>query len=304
MTRPSLRSLGALVSALVVATVPFAAAPSGSAEPQQAPAYGEYVALGDSYTAGPLIPDMRDDPAGCLRSTHNYPAMVAKALDVDSYVDASCSGARTKHLRKPQSINGGENAPQLDALTADTDLVTLGIGGNDYGLFGSVLAKCPELADKNPKGSPCKKWFNRRGIDFKKRDAKRIEPRIERAIKNIRDRSPNAEIVVVGYLRIAPVDGSYCRRIVPFAKGDYKWADSVERTLNKSLRTAAKANGAKFVGMYPPSVGHTACDGQRAWINGQYLKLNRAASYHPFRKGMRGIADATYKRITGSALQR
>jgi hypothetical protein len=34
----------------------------------------DYVALGDSYTAGPLIPVVREDAPGCFRSTSNYPA--------------------------------------------------------------------------------------------------------------------------------------------------------------------------------------------------------------------------------------
>jgi hypothetical protein len=36
-----------------------------------------YVALGDSYTAGPLIPVQETTPLGCLRSDHNYPHLVA-----------------------------------------------------------------------------------------------------------------------------------------------------------------------------------------------------------------------------------
>ena len=49
--------------------------------------------------------------------------------------------------------------------------------------------------------------------------------------------------------------------------------------------------------MYPASLGHTACDRKRAWVNGQYTNINRAASYHPFRKGMRGIATQAYRKI-------
>lgn len=39
-----------------------------------------YAALGDSYTAGPLIPQQQSNPAGCLRSVHNYPHLVAPSL--------------------------------------------------------------------------------------------------------------------------------------------------------------------------------------------------------------------------------
>ncbi|MGH3358342.1 MAG: SGNH/GDSL hydrolase family protein [Nocardioidaceae bacterium] len=286
------------------ATLLLAAAPTATADPPDDPpgnarAYGEYVALGDSYTAGPLIPEIRNDPLGCVRSTHNYPARLASYLDVGTYVDASCSGAKTKHLRKEQSTSAGTNAPQLDALSKHTELVSLGIGGNDFGLFGSLIAKCPELAKKNPDGAPCRKWFNRTGTDVKKRDAQRIGDHVERGIRLIRDRAPHADIVVVGYLRIVPVDGDYCRKVIPFARGDYRWVNNVERTLNKSIRGAAHRQDATFVHMFPVSRGHTACDRRKAWVNGQYTDLLRAASYHPFRKGMRGIARQSYRELTG-----
>ena len=39
------------------------------------------VALGDSYTAGALLPtDLRARPLGCLRSARAYPVLVAAAL--------------------------------------------------------------------------------------------------------------------------------------------------------------------------------------------------------------------------------
>ena len=290
----------ATAAGLLLALLPLPAVHADPERPDEPPAYDEYVALGDSYTAGPLIPEIRNDPLGCVRSTHNYPARLAAYLDVGRYVDVSCSGARTKHLRTPQATSSGTNAPQLDALGPETDLVTLGIGGNDFGLFGSLLDKCPKLAKKHPNGAPCRKWFNRSGVDVKKRDARRIGGHVERGIRRIHNRAPHARIVVVGYLRIVPVGERYCRKRVPFAKGDYAWANSVEHTLNMSIRAAAKARGATFVGMYPASRGHTACAPKhRAWVNGQYTDLLRAASYHPFGRGMRGIARQVFRRITG-----
>src|SRR5262249_56835129 len=54
-----------------------------------------YVALGDSYTAGPLIPLQETDPLGCLRSDHNYPHLVAGALGVSGFKDPTSSRAET-----------------------------------------------------------------------------------------------------------------------------------------------------------------------------------------------------------------
>ena len=60
-----------------------------------------YVALGDSYTAGPVIPVQQPDPYGCLRSDHNYPHLVAAALGVGDFKDPSCSGADTGDMTAP-----------------------------------------------------------------------------------------------------------------------------------------------------------------------------------------------------------
>src|SRR5690242_3722986 len=92
-----------------------------------------YVALGDSYAAGPLIPAQNGSPAGCLRSDHNYPHLVAAADRAASFTDVSCQGATTGNMTQPQGVGLGTNPPQLNALSAGTTLVTLQIGGNDIG---------------------------------------------------------------------------------------------------------------------------------------------------------------------------
>src|SRR5215472_147045 len=61
-----------------------------------------YVALGDSYTAGPLIPDQTGSPAGCLRSTHSYPFGVAAGTGAATLTDVSCQGATTRNMTHSQ----------------------------------------------------------------------------------------------------------------------------------------------------------------------------------------------------------
>jgi hypothetical protein len=104
----------------------------GAARPSRLPR-GAYVALGDSYTAGPDIPDQVGTPAGCQRSSRNYPALVAQylRLSANQVRDVSCSGARIADLSTPQTTADGTNPAQRAALSAATALVTLGIGGND-----------------------------------------------------------------------------------------------------------------------------------------------------------------------------
>ncbi|MCD4535417.1 SGNH/GDSL hydrolase family protein [Nocardioides sp. cx-169] len=301
-----LRSALAAATALALTALvaPGTAAPAGAGAPSEVVTGDEpidYVALGDSYSAGPLIPAQRADPLGCLRSTNNYPAYLAGYFGVRTYRDVTCSGAETDDLdrrRQTTILPGPKPAPQLNALSDETDLVTVGIGGNDYTLFGSMIEVCETVADLAPRGAPCRRHFtNAKGVDTKMRDATRIQKSVGRVLRAVARRAPGAEVYVVGYPRLLPERGT-CKA-VKFAAGDYRWGDRVERRLNRSLRLAAANNGATYVNLYPASRGHDACAGSEAWINGSTLKPVRAANFHPFRRGMRAAAQEIYRQLTG-----
>ena len=259
----------------------------------------DYVALGDSYSAGPLIPAQRTDPAGCLRSTNNYPAYLAGYLKVRTYRDVTCSGARVRDFDHRQStiIPGPSPKPQVSALSKGTDLVTIGIGGNDFGLFGQMTDVCPSVAKDDPQGAPCKRHFtNADGVNTKYRDAKRIQKHIARAIRLVRAKAPNAKIDLVGYPRLLPGRGT-CSE-VGFAKGDYAFARHVAYLLNRSIRRAARHHHAHYLGTYGASKGHDICAGKKAWIHGQGNTAT-AAAYHPYQKGERGLGRTVFHQITG-----
>jgi len=74
-------------------------------------ALGPYVALGDSYTAAPLVPNQVGRPVGCARSDQNYPSLVAAAMGPSAFRDVSCSSATTEHMTAPQAVTLGVNAP-------------------------------------------------------------------------------------------------------------------------------------------------------------------------------------------------
>ena len=109
---------------------PVSAAPRKASAPAPVTADSSYVALGDSYTAGPGVPDRTGTPAGCDRSDRNYPSLVARELGIGSadFRDMSCSGATIADLSAAQSTDDGDNPAQLSALSGTTRLVTLGIG--------------------------------------------------------------------------------------------------------------------------------------------------------------------------------
>ena len=123
-----------LAGLLAVLAGLFVAAPASQAtEPVR------YVALGDSYSAasGVLPPDPAA-PFNCIRSTANYPHLIAAAIGAE-LTDVTCGGADTSDYFTPQYDNV---PPQLDAVTADTDLITMTIGGNDSGVFIDSIVQC------------------------------------------------------------------------------------------------------------------------------------------------------------------
>ena len=73
--------------------------------------------------------------------------------------------------------------------------------------------------------------------------------------------------------------------------------------LNRSLRLAAAAHHATYVGTYGVSRGHDVCAGRPAWINGPQNTAT-AAAFHPFEKGERGMARRVYRVLTGHVAPR
>lgn len=281
-----MRIIRIVLAAIAALALLLSTAAAASAAPRH---YRHYVALGDSYTSGPLIPLPRLDPFGCFRSTSNYPSMLASSLAVDRFTDVSCGGADTSNMTKPQSVPLGQNAPQFSALRSDTDLVTLGIGGNDSGLFGTLVNTCPTLRDSDPTGNPCQRHFTVNGVDTIKALLPKTQASIQQVLAGIRARSPHARVLAIGYPRIAPAKG-YCPNVLPFANGDYAWLSSVEEALNAAVSKAVAADGrSSYVDIYTPSFGHDACQPPGvAWINGKDLNLLAAAPYHPLYAGMAG----------------
>lgn len=254
-----------------------------------------YVALGDSFTAGPLIPTT-DLAGGCFRSDSNYPALVAEQLDIPEVRDVSCAGATTRDLTSPQrTVEDARVRPQLAALTKDTDLVTLGIGGNDFDLFSTVVQTCTRLRDADPGGAPCADELASRGIDVQ-RATQQIAGRVADAVRAIRQRAPEARVVLVGYLRLAPSTGQ-CPEL-PFARGDYVQGVAVSQALNDALAAAARRTGASFVDMYAASEGHDICS-EKPWVNGVHTVKGRALAYHPLAEGMEATAERVVAALEG-----
>ncbi len=264
-------------------------APRPSGSDGAAPAFS-YVALGDSFTAAPGIPET-DGSDGCLRSSHNYPSLVAEQLGAGRDVeldDRSCSGADTSSLAGQQAIGREPRPPQLDALARDTDLVTLSIGGNDFGVFLRLVGGCVSLAAQDPDGSPCRD-ASRGQADLLAETQAQIERRLVRAIEEVRRRAPRAEVLVVGYPQLAPAEGS-CPELLPLASGDVPFARHVNKALTDNLERAADRTDTTYVDVWRASEGHDIC-ADEPWVNGQNGVQGGAIPFHPLPAGQQAIAD-------------
>ncbi|MET9499629.1 SGNH/GDSL hydrolase family protein [Streptomyces sp. NPDC006552] len=254
----------------------------------QPPAH--YVALGDSYTSGPLIPRQVD--ADCARSDRNYPSITARERHVGSFTDVSCGGATTVQMWQAQGTNG----PQLDAVRRDTDLVTVQIGGNDIG-FGSIISTCAGLSSTDPAGNPCERHYRAAGQDQLSRTILRTAPKVARVLRAVHARAPHARVVVVGYPDLLPDDGTGCYPSVPFAAKDFPYLRDTGKRLNLMLRAVALLNRAEYVDTYKPTVGHDMCKapGDR-WIE-PLSPASPAAPAHPNALGMQAMAQALMQRL-------
>lgn len=288
LPRPLLRRtlvplVPAAIAALALAPAARAAAP-------------EYVALGDSMASGPLIPDITGQLA-CGRSTHNYAHVLASQLGVAGLNDVTCSGAATKHMTESQSLSilgqpAGTAPPQFDALTADTKLVTLTIGGNDVGLVG-VAQDCVNLL---PTGTPCKNKYTQGGVDQIAQRVDAFEPKLSAVLDGIRQRSPQARVVLTGYgLYIKP---GGCWPSVPVLPVDADWLQGSVNRMNGAIARQASAHGMTYIDLVAPSQGHDACQPASAkWLEG-FVPTSPAAPLHPNQTG-----EANYARIIAGQLQ-
>jgi hypothetical protein len=252
--------------------------------PSIASAASSYVSLGDSYTSGPFIlPFASGAPLECLQSARNYPHLAASALGL-SLRDVSCSGATTENLTTTAQYS--DQPPQLDALSSSTQVVSVGIGGNDKGLFLNTLITCGAEDLVFPFGTPCKDTYGHKLAEEIVEDG----PVVGGALHQIHVISPSAKVFVLGYPDILPQSGN-CWPTVPLTTGDVAYLNGMEKELNAMLSSEASANGATYVDTYTPSIGHDACKSLSVRYVEPVLPESDAFSVHPNERGME--ADAS-----------
>ncbi|WP_344361419.1 SGNH/GDSL hydrolase family protein [Streptomyces gobitricini] len=244
----------------------------------------EYVALGDSFAASPQVPPPDVSNLLCLRSLVNYPHIAAKALSA-KLTDVSCSAATVEDLSTSQYPG---TAAQYEALSSETDIVSITVGGMDTGLPGLAL-DCLN-PDPEPAGVSCAAQYSAGGSDKVRTAIDAWAPSFAAALDDISRRAPDAKVFVVGYGNVIRPGG--CFPVQPVWDTDADYLHSVFRHLDTRLRQAAQQHGAVFVDTYRLGIGHDACAAPADRFVEGWVRTRAAMPLHPNANGAQAIGTA------------
>lgn len=268
--------------------------------------YRRMVALGSSFAAGPGIDPVLDRAAG--RSGRNYPHLVAERLGAH-LTDATVSGATTVTILDTGQRVGVRRFPrQIDAVTTDTDLVTVTAGGNDLGYLGAVVstALLGRMADRRLT-RPLARVLraSRPLVPVTDGQEEAAAAGLARVVGAVRDQAPGVRVVLVDYLPIFTDDvttGEVTTDEVttgargPFRSGEVAHFRGVASALSRALWTAADRSGADLVPASAFGPGRRAAS-SGPLVNGVQPVRRSSSSFHPTAAGMAVVADAVLERL-------
>ena len=252
---------------------------TGSAPSLPLVAGDHYVAMGSSFAAGPgIAPRSPDSPRGARRSAANYASLLAGRLGLD-LTDVSFSGVTAAQL-----VDGTRRHPaQIEALTPDTRLVTVTCGGNDVGYI-PVLSL--SSLRRTMRAVPRLRRFVDEYVAATDARFELLPATFDRLLTAVRDRAPEATVVVVDYPTLLPPEGVPA---APLPDGIADWGRRTAQRLADETAEAAERAGCLLVTASIASRDHHAWAAE-PWSHG--FRFGRGvAAYHPNAEGMRAMAD-------------
>lgn len=253
----------------------------GSVEPEEPrPPIRSYVALGDGFTAAPFA-GKNTVARGCMRGSKNYPEQVAIRIGVE-VEDVSCTGATTRAVLFPSEapVGKGQLPAQLDAVTEDTDLVTLTAGVSDKDLLIRGFYVCMEAGCDSSRVPP-QQLGN---------EVAEVGDAIAKIIRVIQEKSPNAFIVVVGYPAIAPPEKG-CKGLPELDDLQILGVKELFAQINGQLRSAAQTTGAVYADLSKETLGHDVC-AKEPWVRSPVNKQGKRYILLPLEPEPKVAADA------------
>jgi hypothetical protein len=297
--------------------------------PAAKPTY-KVVALGDSYSSGegvyPYRPNTDNSIDGCHRSPQAYSALLKLpnqtvalgANSADEYDFLACSGAHSTSMtaNAVNTSTSQENpfdaqwgAPYYDHdeelqiptgyLDANTDAVTLSIGGNDA-RFADVITTCLTSGLRLNDCSASSYIMSGDKTPLPALETHIIQDllpaKLQATYLAVHQAAPNAVIFVVGYPRLFPTAGSTesCPIDLTLTLADEQWINSLSALMTKTIQnavTAVAAQGVKihFVDPTASFSSHDICASSN-WLNGVVLTPSTSGSFHPTTGGQAGYA--------------
>lgn len=244
----------ALLATATLVVVPASLTGASGAVPD------EYAGLGDSYSAGNGAFSTNLD-SSCNRNTYAYPYLVAVDRPNTHLTFVACSGAVTDDV-----IN-----EQVPSLSADTDHVSITIGGNDVG-FANLIFNCAGSWSFN-----CGNAVE----DTKWKIENELPAKLDRTYAAIRAAAPGATVVVLGYPRLFGKDLS-CSGANGITAQEAVWANEVADLLDATTAGRAAAAGFTYQSSIRSFAGHEVCT-RDPWVVGKSWSI--ADGYHPSRSG-------------------
>ncbi|MET7302287.1 SGNH/GDSL hydrolase family protein [Embleya sp. NPDC005575] len=250
---PSPSRIAASIAAAAVLTLA-----GGIAYPAPAAPVSRYAALGDSYSSGVGAGDYLTGGGDCKRSANAYPALWQQAHAAAEFAFVACSSATTADVR----------ARQLSAVTGDTTLVTISVGGNDIG-FADTIETCVLGGDRDCSDAVARSTAYARD---------RLPADLDATYAQIRRQAPDARLVVLGYPRL--FETGSCLLGLSVAKR--RALDDAADVVADITAHRAAAGGAEFADVRDRFAGHGVCAADE-WLHGLTLPVDE--SYHPTATG-------------------
>ena len=236
------------------------------------PPGSQYVAMGSSYAAGFFIQPQEPGAGACGRSLLDYPHLVAAKLRL-SLNDVSCGGAVTANAL---NTSQGPARPQIDAVTSNTRLVTMTMGGNDVNYVGTAI-ECGQSS------STCTAAANpaQTAAAFAA-----LPSSLTKLIQAVRAKAPSAIIVLVTYPRLVPPTPCPALHYTPAAA---RLVGSMGARLESVFVTVAKTDHVRRADPYVLGATHGPCaQGTNKWVAG--LVASNGFEYHPTGAGHQEMA--------------
>ncbi|WP_324606661.1 SGNH/GDSL hydrolase family protein [Kitasatospora azatica] len=219
-----------------------------------------YVALGDSYSAGVGSGNYDSNSGSCSRSFSAYPVLWKNAHSVSGFNFVACSGARTGDV-----LNS-----QISALSSSTSLVSITIGGNDAG-FAGTMQTCVLSGT-----SACLS-----AVATDEAYAQNTLPgQLDQVYAAIHAKAPNAHVVVLDYPHLYQVPGSCWFGISDTSR---KAINGAADTLDGVIAKEAANAGFTFSDVRGVFATHEICGSSSQWLHSTTLPIDE--SYHPTSDG-------------------